>query len=52
MASVETKNLTETVGVEVLDVDLDRVRNDRDLPGLVMGALEESGILLFRGLGY
>ena len=48
--TLKVAKLTPTVGAEVLDVDLDRIRNDEDLPGAVMEALEEHGILAFRGL--
>ena len=42
--------LTPTVGAEVLDVDVDRLRDDDALPGAVMEALAENGVLVFRGL--
>src|SRR5437899_2020527 len=48
--TLKTERLTETVGAEVLDVDLDRIRNDEDLPGPVLDALEENQVLLFREL--
>jgi alpha-ketoglutarate-dependent taurine dioxygenase len=48
--TLKTEKLTETVGAEVLDVDLDRIREDDELPGAVLNALEENGILAFRGL--
>jgi alpha-ketoglutarate-dependent taurine dioxygenase len=47
---LRTERLTETVGAEVLDVDVDRLRGDADLPQLVMQALEEHGVLVFRAL--
>jgi alpha-ketoglutarate-dependent taurine dioxygenase len=50
MPAIETKKLSDTVGVEVLDVDLERLRNDDDLPAACMEALEEHGVLLFREL--
>jgi alpha-ketoglutarate-dependent taurine dioxygenase len=50
MATIATKKLGETVGVEVLDVDVDRLLNDDDLPAACMEALEEYGALLFREL--
>ena len=50
MAAIATKKLGETVGAEVLDVDVDRLLNDDDLPAACMGALEEHGALLFREL--
>ena len=48
--ALTTEKLTGTVGAEVLDVDLERIRNDEDLPHAVMDALEEHGVLVFRGL--
>jgi alpha-ketoglutarate-dependent taurine dioxygenase len=50
MATIATKKLSETVGVEVLDVDVDRLLNDDDLPAACMEALEEHSVLLFREL--
>jgi alpha-ketoglutarate-dependent taurine dioxygenase len=46
-----TEKLTDAVGAEVLDVDLDRLRTDEHLPGACLAALEEYGVLLFRRLG-
>lgn len=48
--TLKTEKLTSTVGAEVLDVDRDRLLTDKELPGAVMDALEENGVLLFRGL--
>ncbi len=48
--TLKTQKLTRYVGAEVLDVDLDRVREDEDLPQAVMDTLDASGVLLFRGL--
>jgi alpha-ketoglutarate-dependent taurine dioxygenase len=53
MATVETlplEKLTPTVGAEVLDVDFQRVVEDESLPGAVMNALEDHGVLVFREL--
>jgi alpha-ketoglutarate-dependent taurine dioxygenase len=47
---VRTEKLTPTVGAEVLGVDCERLLQDEDLPAAVLGALEEHGVLLFRGL--
>jgi alpha-ketoglutarate-dependent taurine dioxygenase len=44
------RRLHETIGAEVLDVDIDRLLNDDDLPARVRRALEEHGLLLFREL--
>jgi len=48
---LEMKKLSPMVGAEVLDVDRDRLRHDRDLPGAVLEALEEHGVLVFREIG-
>jgi alpha-ketoglutarate-dependent taurine dioxygenase len=48
--TLKTEKLTETVGAEVKDVDVDRLREDDELPAALMDALEENGILVFRGL--
>ena len=50
MAAIATKKLSETVGVEVVGVDADRLLNDGDLPAACMEALEEHSVLLFREL--
>ncbi|MDX6740822.1 TauD/TfdA family dioxygenase [Actinocorallia sp. A-T 12471] len=50
MPAIATRRLSEHVGAEVLDVDLDRLLHDDDLPGACMDALEEHGVLLFRAL--
>jgi alpha-ketoglutarate-dependent taurine dioxygenase len=48
--TLEIEKLTDTVGAEVHGVDVERLRDDDDLPGAVLAALEEHGVLLFRGL--
>jgi alpha-ketoglutarate-dependent taurine dioxygenase len=50
MAVITTEKLGETVGAEVLGVDVDRLLNDDDVPAACMEALEEHGVLLFREL--
>ena len=50
MPVIVTRKLTESVGAEVLDVDVDRMRDDDDLPAACVEALEEHGVLLFREL--
>ncbi|MBO0852392.1 MAG: TauD/TfdA family dioxygenase [Nocardia sp.] len=47
MPAITTRKLSESVGVEVADVDLDRLRDDEDLPGACLEALETHGVLLF-----
>ncbi|PXW36158.1 UNVERIFIED_CONTAM: alpha-ketoglutarate-dependent taurine dioxygenase [Williamsia faeni] len=48
--TLTTRKLTEGVGAELVDVDIDRLRNDEELPEAFMSALEEFGVLLLRGL--
>jgi alpha-ketoglutarate-dependent taurine dioxygenase len=48
--TLKVEKLTPTVGAEVVDVDLDRLANDEDLPEAVMDALDENGVLVFRQL--
>lgn len=53
MAETKTLKLekaTPTVGAEVLDIDVDRLLTDPDLPMAVLEAVEEHGALLFRQL--
>lgn len=50
MPAITIEKLTETVGAEVLDVDVDRLLNDEDIPAAVMEALEQNGVLVFREL--
>jgi alpha-ketoglutarate-dependent taurine dioxygenase len=47
---LNTVRLTPAVGAEVLDVDRDRLLEDRALGPAVLQALEEHGVLVFRGL--
>jgi alpha-ketoglutarate-dependent taurine dioxygenase len=47
-----TKNLTATVGAEVIDADRDGLPHDPGMPDSVLGALEEHGVLLFRQIGF
>ena len=49
--ALATKKLAATVGAEVLDVDRDRLLQDPDVPGGVLDALEEHGVLVFREIG-
>jgi alpha-ketoglutarate-dependent taurine dioxygenase len=49
--SIATKKLSETVGVEVLDVERDRLLHDPLLPNAALGALETYGVLVFREVG-
>lgn len=50
MPTIETAKLTETVGVDVRGVDVDRLLHDDDMPQWVLETLEANGVLLFRGL--
>ena len=51
MAVIATKEMTPTVGAEVLEVDRDRLLHDKALPDAILAALEEHGVLLFREIG-
>ncbi len=48
--TLKTEKLTETVGAELLDLDVDRMVNDDGVPAAFMDALEENGVLVMRGL--
>lgn len=50
MPAVATRELSEKVGVEVLDVDAHRFVTDPDLPGICEDLLERYGVVLFREL--
>ena len=47
---IKTKQLGDTVGAEVVDVDRDRLLHDDDLPMACLEALDANGVLLFREL--
>ncbi|MFI0353074.1 TauD/TfdA dioxygenase family protein [Actinomadura sp. 9N407] len=51
MAAIKTRKLSEHVGVEILDVDADRLLNDDGIPAACLEALEAHDVLLFRELG-
>ena len=46
MTALAVERLSDSVGAKLLDVDADRLRNDRDLPDAVSEALEEYSVLL------
>ena len=50
MRTLTIEKLSENVGAEILDVDVDRLLHDEDLPGACLDALEQYGVLLFREL--
>ncbi|WP_216895949.1 TauD/TfdA dioxygenase family protein [Nocardia alni] len=50
MATVATEKLSDKVGVEILDVDVERLLTDDDLPAACLDLLEEHSVLLFREL--
>ena len=50
MPAITTEPPSPTVGVAVLDADVDRLTTDADLPAACPDALEEHGVLLFREL--
>ena len=50
MATVTVTKLSDTVGAEVTGVDVEQLLTDDSLAGTIMDALEENGVLVFRGL--
>ncbi len=50
MSALATERLGPTVGAQVLAVDRERLLADADLPAECLEALEEHGVLVFRGL--
>ena len=50
MSMVSTKTLSDTIGAEVIDVDVDRLLHDDELPAAILDALEANGVLVFRDL--
>ena len=50
MGELKIEKLTPTVGAEILDVDVERMLADDELPGLTLDALDAHGALVFRGL--
>ncbi len=46
-----TKQLTSTIGAEVIDLDRDRLLHDPALPDAIHDALEQHSVLLFREIG-
>lgn len=51
MDVIATKKLSTNLGVELLDVDRDRLLHDPELPDAVLDTLEEHGVVLFREIG-
>lgn len=51
MSLLSVNKLTSSVGAEVLGVDADRLAADDQLGDAVLEALEDNGVLVFRGLG-
>jgi alpha-ketoglutarate-dependent taurine dioxygenase len=48
---IATREMTPTVGAEVLEIDRDRLLHDPVLPDAIDAALEAHGVLLFRQIG-
>jgi alpha-ketoglutarate-dependent taurine dioxygenase len=48
--AIDTVKLSDTVGVEVLGVDVDRMLRDEALPAWTLQTLEANGVLVFRDL--
>ena len=51
MSLLTINKLTDSVGAEVVGVNGDRLAGDEDLAESILAALEENGVLVFRGLG-
>lgn len=47
---ITTEKLTDTIGAMVHGVDREALTTDESLPGWTLAALEEHGVLVFRGL--
>lgn len=50
MHTIETEKLTDTIGVEILATDVERLLTDDDIPAALLDLLEEHSVLLFREL--
>ena len=50
MATITITKLSDSVGAEITGVDVDQLLTDDALAGTIMDALEENGVLVFRGL--
>jgi alpha-ketoglutarate-dependent taurine dioxygenase len=50
MTMLTLEKLSPTVGAEVLGVDAERLVDDETLPAWILEALDEHGVLVFRGL--
>jgi alpha-ketoglutarate-dependent taurine dioxygenase len=51
MSDLSIKQLGETVGAEIVDVDVDELLHDPSIPEAVLHALDAYGVLVFRELG-
>lgn len=51
MSVLTINKLTESVGAEVTAIDADRLANDDTLGAAILDALEDSGVLVFPGIG-
>ncbi len=50
MTTMTTERLSDSVGAEVVGLDLDRLMTDDVLAGQILAALDANGVLVFRGL--
>ncbi len=50
MPTLATKKLTDDIGVEILDVGVERLLTDDTVPGALLDLLEEHSVILFREL--
>lgn len=50
MTTLTLKRLSDSVGAEVVGLDADALAHDKTLAGSLIEALEQNGVLIFRGL--
>jgi alpha-ketoglutarate-dependent taurine dioxygenase len=50
MTTLSIQKLSETVGAEVLGLEVERLLTDDSIPGAILSALEVHGVLVFRDL--
>lgn len=50
MSTITIRTLGDTIGAEIIDVDRQRIFDDRELPTACIDALEQNGVLVFRQL--
>ena len=50
MTTLTTERLSDSVGAEVVGLDVDRLMTDDALPEQILAALDANGVLVFRDL--